>query len=178
MLHKVGYEMTWLGFRALRLFITLFLAAVLAILVALTIFLYSGSEGTLPHPIPMPNTPVELATLPTRAEIRCRGTVVPVAARDFVSVWARPGVDPDIPSGDSDSTYWRPVEETHPQLGRLLQCTEVEVTNYAWSELGGEFYVYVEAVDAPLPEKGQEFWERIRAEQAPGWVLFDQLDFR
>ena len=140
MLYKVGYEMLWLGFRALRLSMTVLLAAVLAILFVLTIFLYSGSEDTLPHPIPMPNTPVELATLPTRAEIRCRGTVVPVAARDYVSVWARPGVNPDIPTGDSDSTYWRPVEETHPQIGRLLQCTEVEVTNYAWSELGGEFY--------------------------------------
>lgn len=155
---------------------TLMAAVVLVILVILIFLLYAARGDTQPHPIPIPDLPAELATLPALAEIRCLGTVVPVSDRDFVDVWSHPGIAPVIPR--DDSAYWSPREVRHPKRGRLLQCTEVEAIEYAWSELGGEFYVYVEAVDVPLPERGREFWERIRAEQAPGWVHFDQLDFK
>ena len=135
-------------------------------------------DYALPHPIPIPDIPKDLRTLPALAQTTCQGPIVPertsVTDQHFINVWRKPGGFPNRPD---DSAGYPPYSMTGGQRGRILHCTQVKAQEYAWSEFDGEFYVRVQVVPSPLPDRDREFWRWIASEQASGWVRNRLLDF-
>lgn len=106
-----------------------------------------------PTRIPMPALPTELTALPVQAHSECsinRGW-----NQGGTDVWEYPGIFPTvIPDNSVLPTGFR--GET---LGKVRDCTEILVTDYAWSEVDGEFYVLIES------------------ERAAGWMPFEYVIF-
>lgn len=164
------------GLKAASCLLTVVLLAVIATLLFMTLLVFSETEYPFPHSIPMPDLPKELSALPARAEIRCSGTVDPFAAADLIDVYMYPGLAPEI-QPRSNSWRRRYVADHGREVGKLLRCTEVVASTFAWSEIAGRFYVYVKPQEPPTPQTGAESWRRIRSQQAPAWVQFDELEF-
>ena len=68
-------------------------------------------------------------------------------------VWEYPGINPN---GDTNSAY---TGSKGRNRGFVRDCKEVRVTDYAWSEIDGEFYVLIES------------------RQAAGWTPLEFVDF-
>jgi hypothetical protein len=92
-----------------------------------------------------PSPPFELLALPTEAQIPC-------SYQSAVALWELPGLEPVDPDSSSGGN-------TGERLGWVEACTEVRVTDYAWSEADQAFYVYVET------------------ESLKGWLALDFVDF-
>lgn len=135
-------------------------------------------ENALPHPIPMPDLPEKLMTLPAQAQIKCHAPVVsghdPDSDEDYISIWTYPG---EFPRRPDDSAYHPPVAKHGPIRGRITHCAEVQVTDLAWSEFDGEFYVWVEMADSTLVAHDVEFGKGADSVRASGWIRFGVLDF-
>lgn len=101
----------------------------------------------MPEPTPQP--PRELAALPRAAWIHCTGD--PNLDRGGVYLWQLPG----IWSADNSATQGARGEST----GLLAPCTQVQVLEYAWSQMDKTFYALV------------------TTGELKGWVSIDLLDF-
>lgn len=173
---KLASKYVRLGLKAAGCLLTMVLLAVIATLIVLTFFALSETEQPFPHSIPLPVLPNELSALPARAEIRCSNTVDPVAAGDFIDVYMYPGLVPET-QPRSNSLRRRYVADHGREVGKLPRCIEVVASTFAWSEISGKFYDYVEQEESSTPQTAAESWSRIRSQQAPGWVHFEQLEF-
>lgn len=96
-----------------------------------------------------PQPPRELANLPRAAWIKCTGD--PNLDRGGVYLWQLPG----IWSADNSAYQGARGEST----GLLAHCTQVQVLEYAWSQMDKAFYVLV------------------TTGELKGWVTIDLLDF-
>lgn len=164
--------------------IMVFLSALLVVgvkgclLILIFLIPFVTKDYALPHPIPTPDIPKALKTMPAQAQTKCQGPIVPertsVTDQNFVNVWRSPGEFPNKP----DDSEGRPLRSIKGRLqGRIYHCTQVQVKEYAWSEFDGEFYVRVQVIPVPLPERDREFWRWIKSEQGIGWVRYSLLDF-
>lgn len=82
-----------------------------------------------------PIPPTWLVSLPQLAQTSCRGG--PGSSRGEVVVWELPGVEPS----DANSAY---MGERGQRQGSLPDCTEIMVTDFAWSKTDEEFWVHIE----------------------------------
>ncbi len=113
--------------------------------------LFNQYEG--PPLIPMPDIPAELTTLPAQAQIKCSHDAS--LNQGILYVWEYPGIYPADP--DLDSLY---MGDRGRRLGSVRYCIEVQVVDYSWSEIDGEFWVRI------IPEQA-----------ASGWISFSAVDF-
>lgn len=96
-----------------------------------------------------PTPPLELQSLPKNARIDCPNNADP--SKGQVVIWELPGVEPT----DRNSAYCGRRGE---ELGVLPDCTDVVITDCAWSTTD------------------QEFWVLIETQDLTGWVTLDLVD--
>ncbi|MEZ4676903.1 MAG: hypothetical protein R2932_22040 [Caldilineaceae bacterium] len=99
----------------------------------------------------MAEPPVELSTLPAKAWSRCFHDANLDQGSTYL--WELPGVPPADP--DSNITGRR-----GDMVGEFPRCVELEVTDLAWSETDGKYWVYV-------------VWEDVE-----GWVGLDLIQLQ
>jgi len=138
-----------------------------------------GAEHALPQPIPMPDLPDDLENLPTSARIKCSGVMSADSAsgpdQDLVNVWTYPAT---FPSPPDDSVFnWTPSGVRGALQGQVPRCTYVQITEYAWSSIDGEFYVKIQESTMPPPEQAGKSGQRMSSRQTSGWMPFRLLDF-
>ena len=123
--------------------------------------------------IPMPSLPAELESLPRRAHVICNleSSIPSNLHRHYVFVFQYPG----IPSG-GDSSEFR--ADSGRRFGKFYECTEVNAIKFSWSDIGGEFWVWIQPLKRSWPETDREHWRTIESEQKAGWIRFANLDFR
>ena len=108
-----------------------------------------GGPPRIPEPAIIPS---ELTSLPRPGQVYCsRGTSPDL---EHVDVWQFPGA---YPTGDYDSGVNDSVLGRHQ--GELPYCREVQVLDYAWSEVDGEF------------------WVKVETEEISGWVKYRYVGF-
>lgn len=117
-------------------------------LACLTIIFGCVSTGET-QPKETPPFPAELG-LPMDAEVHCNHD--PNLDRAKIALWELPGVTPS----DPNSAY---MGNRGRMLGQISNCTTVTVTQFAWSEMDQEFWVYIET------------------EEVEGWVSLGLIDF-
>lgn len=128
-----------------------------------------------PTLIPMPSIPAELTILPARAQTKCSHEDTTMRHRH--DVWEYPAINPG--NIDTDSAYSGYRGE---HLGFIHECAEVVVTEYAWSEINGEFWVLVESKPATYGtlEKQYEVHPEIRvvaeSKLTTGWISFRSIE--
>ena len=153
-------------------FILLFMVlAVVFILGFIRILLCRSNDCDGPTLIPVPSIPAELTTLPTRARIKCSHEDSTLRHRHYV--WEYPAIDPG--NIDTDSAYRGYRGE---DLGFIDECAEVMVTEYAWSEIDGEFWVLVESKPATYRTSEKQYpahpeiWVVAESKPTAGWISF------
>ena len=100
----------------------------------------------------MPTLATELTALPIQAHTECSHDAN--MNRGGIYVWEYPSIYPA--GGFDNSAFWGVRGQS---LGVVRHCTEIQVTDYAWSEVDGEFWVLIES------------------EQAAGWIPFESVSF-
>ncbi len=156
-------------------FVFLFMVLAVVFVLGFTRLLCHINDCDEPTLTPLPSIPAELTTLPTRTQTQCSHEDTPLRHRH--DVWEYPAINPG--NIDKDSAYSGYRGE---HLGFINECAEVMVTEYAWSEINGEFWVLVElepSTNGTL-EKQYEVHPEIRAvaESKPtaGWISFRYVE--
>ena len=154
--------------------------AIAAILLALRILLCQilGCDG--PTLLPRPDIPTELSSLPSRGHVKCSQNSDPShPGSSGWYVWEHPGITPENLDTNSPYTGYR-----GKLLGIVRDCVDVKVVDFAWSEVDGEFWLWIESVPMIERASGDSFkvhpetWLMVELEPTVGWVLYDaiQLD--
>ena len=129
-------------------------------------------ESALPHPIPMPALPEVLVDLPAAATIRCENSfssaIAVALAQESVDVWTYPATYPSRPD---DSVYdWTPSGNKGPRQGRIPLCASVQVTDFSWSSIEGEFFVKVQVSSKPQLEQDGKVAPEDDPKRSAGWI--------
>lgn len=109
------------------------------------------SEATTSIPLLTPTPPLEVSALPTKAWSRCFHDAN--LDRGSTYLWELPGVlpnDPDSAVGGRRGAI----------MGEIPRCTELQITQTAWSETDQKYWVYV-------------VWD-----SQQGWVKIDYVQFQ
>jgi hypothetical protein len=102
-------------------------------------FSFTGCAPVQKAPVrETPIPPSELLHLPVEAQVKCYND--PNLDRGGWYVWEFPGIEPT----DPNSAYQGRRGEL---IGTLASCAWVTITDYSWSEIDQEFWVYVETKD-------------------------------
>ncbi len=138
--------------RACVVVLVVVVLAIVASFACLRILFCMISDCDGPPRIPMPALATELTALPIQAHTECSLN----AYRNLgeIYVWEFPSI---YPSGSRDNSAYGGVRGE--SLGVVHHCAEIQVTDYAWSEVDGEFWVLIES------------------EQAAGWIPFEYVTF-
>ena len=138
------------------------------------------AEFALPQPIPMPDLPPVLASLPASARIR--DSELPsmdsseASTQNFVDVWTHPAT---FPSRPDDSVYnWTPSGDRGACQGRVPRGTHVQVTEYAWSSIEGEFFVRIQVASMHRPDQEGKSGQRNPPTHISGWIPINLLVFQ
>ena len=154
--------------------------AIAAVLLALRILLCQIMGCGGPTLFPMPDVPAEFRSLPSRAIVKCYQE--PELAHSGLVhgwyVWEHPGIDPG--NLDTDSAY---RGYRGKNLGSVRDCSEVKAVDFAWSEVDGEFWLWIESVPRADRASGESFrvhpetWLLIELEPTEGWVPYEAITF-
>ena len=138
------------------------------------------AEFALPQPIPMPDLPPVLASLPASARIR--DSELPsmdsseASTQNFVDVWTHPAT---FPSRPDDSVYdWTPSGDRGARQGRVPRGTQVRVTEYAWSSIEGEFFVRIQVASMRRPDQEGKSGQQNPPTHISGWIPINLLVFQ
>jgi len=142
------------------------------------------AEVALPQPIPMPDLPPVLASLPASARIR--DSELPsmasaeVSTQNYVDVWTNPAT---FPSRPDDSVYnwvynWTPSGDRGARQGRIPRGTHVQVTEYAWSSIEGEFFVRIQVASMHRLDQEGKSGQRNPPTHISGWIPINLLVFQ
>ena len=126
--------------------------AIVASFVCLRLLYCASVNCYVPPRIPMPTLPKELTALPAQAHTEC--SLNAYRNGRAIYVWEYPGI---YPTGSRDSRAYGSVGGDI--LGEVSRCTEIQATQYAWSEIEGEFWVLIES------------------DRAAGWIPFEKATF-
>lgn len=159
--------------------IVLLIAVAIARATALIMFFNPVvAESALPQPILMPELPQELTSLPKLARTWRDGSTCMDTAEvsATVDLWTYPAI---FPSRPDDSVYdWTPSGILGARQGQLPLCSLIQVTEYAWSEIDGEFYVRIQVASMASAEHEGESGQRGSSNQPSGWIPFRLLVFQ
>lgn len=127
----------------------------------------------------MPDTPMELRSLPSRARLYCPPSYDPSnPGASGTYVWEYPGITPERLDPISIYSGYR-----GKILGVARDCSEVEVVDFAWSELDGEFWLWIEPVPAKerrvreALEVHPETWMLVEPGPVAGWISHSAVEF-
>ena len=138
------------------------------------------ADFALPQPIPMPDLPPVLASLPALAMIGGSELIGMdsdgASTQDLVDVWTTPATFPARP--DNSVYNWTPDGDRGARQGRIPQGTHVQVTEYAWSSIEGEFFVRIQVISMSRPDQEGRSGQQNSPRRVSGWIPIDLLVFQ